>query len=1019
MSRTIFSLVGRIRTEGLDTLSKGLLDIDKRLTQTARHIDRFGRNVAKIGTNITKITAPIGVVAAASVKFGADFEKAMTNSLAIMGNVSDEMRGKMSTAARDVAKTSTFSAREAAESYYFLASAGMSAAQSIEGLPRVTKFAQAGNFDLALATDLLTDAQSALGLSSKDTATSMANMTRVSDVLVKANTLANASVQQFSEALTNKAGAALRLLGKEVEEGAAVLAVYADQGNKGAGAGESLNIVLRDLQRANVENRKAFDAAGISVFDASGEMRNMADIVSDLEKYLGGMSDEQKRTALTMLGFQERSISATASLIGTSEAIRRYEQELRNAAGITEDVAAKQLKSFWAQLELLKNKLIDVAIGLSETLIPILKDQVVPIIENVVNSLANLFNWFRALPDSVQKTVIGITAFVAISGPFLIGLGKMISSITMLTTSFKALRFILMDVGRFMKAHPILLMASAFVTLAGTILSTVRATKEQIKQQEKLNTVQDESETMEQRRNQLRKEFIRTMKEAQGFMSAANESEARGLKNSIGYYKLYFERTEKAVGIAQQLGYTIKGNTAERAKAAVAIEHEIRQIRDANGNLTTYNQTTKNSVATMEERTKALDGWLRKIAEQEASEMELIEIKRKAAKEDLDAKDRNAKTLQAIDTYYDGERKKLEEVQAERLYENARQAGKAAGSKRDAELLYLESVRISAAEASGRQLEALDMRIAAEKRAAEETLSIKSELDAALRDIDDKYEKERTQLVQQQEDERNRIRQGALLAEKFLNDQRVSMALSQVNMLAEIGRNDTQNKLTRIQQELDADKKRIQESSASEAEKEVEIAKIEAEAEKRQRALRRRQAKRDKMAAIFNAGITAIQVALNGFNTQPFVPLGLIMGGVATALGAGLVASMAAKPLPELAEGGTARRREGGTPVIVGEGLDDEAILPMKKGADEIARGITKRIGGQDEIVSSMERVVGGLMNGLVDRLNQTAPSSGASATSRVNNLNVGVLIGDQRAYKELERRLNSVRLEENRRKGI
>ncbi len=61
--------------------------------------------------------------------------------------------------------------------------------------------------------------QSALGLTVDNAEENLGNLTRVTDVLVKANTLANATVQQFSEALTNKAGAALRILNKDVEEG--------------------------------------------------------------------------------------------------------------------------------------------------------------------------------------------------------------------------------------------------------------------------------------------------------------------------------------------------------------------------------------------------------------------------------------------------------------------------------------------------------------------------------------------------------------------------------------------------------------------------------------------------------------------------------------------------------------------------------------------------------------------------------------------------------------------------------
>jgi TP901 family phage tail tape measure protein len=325
-------------------------------------------NVRRLATIAAGVTAGLGV---ASVKAAADFQDAMTKSLAIMGTINDDLRAQMERAARDVAKSTTFSANQAAEAYFFLASAGLDAQQSLKAMPVVAKFAQAGNFDLALATDLLTDAQSALGMTIRDDVVkNMENMIRVSDVLVKANTLANATVQQFSEALTNKAGAALRLLGKDVEEGVAVLAAFADQGVKGAEAGEKLSIVMRDLQRAAIKHPKEFRKAKVAVFDAKGEMRSMADIVDDLSKHLGKMSDEQKRAALMALGFQDKSVSALQQLLGTGPLIRRYEEQLRKAGGTTEEVANKQLQSFSAQLQLLKSNLVDIGISIGLKLLP-------------------------------------------------------------------------------------------------------------------------------------------------------------------------------------------------------------------------------------------------------------------------------------------------------------------------------------------------------------------------------------------------------------------------------------------------------------------------------------------------------------------------------------------------------------------------------------------------------------------------------------------------------------------------
>jgi TP901 family phage tail tape measure protein len=342
----------------------------------------------------TKVIAGVGVaiggLAAISIKKFGDFDAALTKSTAIMGDLSDEMRKKMSDTARIIAKETTFSADQAAEAYFFLASAGLDAASSVAALPQVAQFAQAGMFDLALATDLLTDAQSALGMVIKDDAVAnLKEMTRLSDVLVKANTLANASVEQFSTALTTKAGAALKALGKDVTEGVAVLAAFADQGIKGEIAGTQLSIVLRDLTTKAIQNKSAFKAMGVEVFDNNGKMNNLGDIIGNLEDALAGMSDETQKATLLQMGFSDKSLSSLQALMGTSDAIKQYEEDLRSASGFTSDVAGKQLETFNAQLALLGSAFEDVALEVGEELTPYLQE-LIPIIQKELPKAADM-----------------------------------------------------------------------------------------------------------------------------------------------------------------------------------------------------------------------------------------------------------------------------------------------------------------------------------------------------------------------------------------------------------------------------------------------------------------------------------------------------------------------------------------------------------------------------------------------------------------------------------------------------
>ena len=73
------------------------------------------------------------------------------------------------------------------------------------------------------------------------------------------------------------------------------------------------------------------------------------------------------------MGFSDKSVASMMALIGTSESIKLYEEQLRLASGTTEEIAEKQLTSLSAQLKLAKNNLNDVAITIGEKLAPFVR----------------------------------------------------------------------------------------------------------------------------------------------------------------------------------------------------------------------------------------------------------------------------------------------------------------------------------------------------------------------------------------------------------------------------------------------------------------------------------------------------------------------------------------------------------------------------------------------------------------------------------------------------------------------
>ena len=413
--------MGRAIDKQTGRFVKGQKSMQAALKRTGTLLKKTGKQIRQLGTRLTiGLTVPLGIIAGLAVKSFSSFDDAMTKSTSIMKVTEQQIASMRETALELSAGGKVVQApKDLAASYFFLASAGKSAEQSMALLPKVAAFATAGAFDMALATDLLTDAQSALGLSSKNVAKDTQNLVRLGDLLVGANTLANASVQQFATSLTSKAGAAFKSFNIEIEDGIALLAAFADQGIKAELAGNAVDRLLRLLAKSALDNADEFKRMNINVFDAQGEFNKFQKIIGDLEKALAGMSTQQKVAALDTLGFKARVQGVILPLLGTSDAIGRYRKELKGMGDITQQVADNQLTSFANQWKQLKNLFEVARIELGQ--------QLAPALLSLNEVLSQSIQKWRELNPSIQKFVIISGVVAATLGPVLIAFGLLTS----------------------------------------------------------------------------------------------------------------------------------------------------------------------------------------------------------------------------------------------------------------------------------------------------------------------------------------------------------------------------------------------------------------------------------------------------------------------------------------------------------------------------------------------------------------------------------------------------------------
>lgn len=306
---------------------------------------------------VTKaVEAAVGAMAALgayTIKVGSDFEASMSQVGATMGMTVEEIRNgseefeALRKAAIEMGSTTAFSCTEAAEALNYMALAGYDAQTSIDMLPNVLSLAAAGALELGYASDMVTDSQTALGLSIDETKVLV-------DQMAKAASKSNTSVEQLGEAILTVGGTAQYMKGG-ITELNTVLGVLADNGIKGSEGGTHLRNMLLKLASPTDDAKALIEDLGVEIFDAEGKMRSFAEIFPDLNAAMADFTDEQKIQAFSTL-FNTRDVAAANALLGTS--VERWEElgaAIEDSAGAAEQMAAVQLDNLQGDLTLLKS----------------------------------------------------------------------------------------------------------------------------------------------------------------------------------------------------------------------------------------------------------------------------------------------------------------------------------------------------------------------------------------------------------------------------------------------------------------------------------------------------------------------------------------------------------------------------------------------------------------------------------------------------------------------------------------
>ena len=363
-----------------------------------------GTAIGNIAANmVSQISAAVAQVPAKMVEVGSGFEASRAQVAATMGITSAAAEFEtLSNAAKEMGETTKFSASQAGEALNYLALAGYDAEKAVSALPTVLNVAAAGGMELAAASDMITDAMSALGLETSQ-------MSDFSDKLAVTSQKSNTSVSQLGEAILTVGGTAKNLAGG-VTEMNTVLGILADNGIKGAEGGTALRNIILSLTAPTDKAAEAIDGLGVAVFDNEGKMRGLQDIIYDLNDALGTMTDADRSQALSDI-FNKVDLKSVNALLGTSaERFDELSGYIDDCSGAAADMASTMDDNLKGDLTIMQSALEGLGIAAYEKFQSPMRSAVQSVtadIGTLSQSLTNgkLSGSFDKISDGVSKIV--------------------------------------------------------------------------------------------------------------------------------------------------------------------------------------------------------------------------------------------------------------------------------------------------------------------------------------------------------------------------------------------------------------------------------------------------------------------------------------------------------------------------------------------------------------------------------------------------------------------------------------
>lgn len=316
---------------------------------------------------------------------------------------------ELNATARNLGKTTIFSATQAAQAMEVFAKAGFDAEQIIAATVPTLDAAAAGSLGMGEAASTTINILKGMNLTAEKTAD-------VVNVLTLASISANTDIREMGDAF-RYAGPLAALAGASLEDVAGTIQILANSGIVGEMAGTTVRGIISQLTNLPGPAKKAVKEMGIQINDASGKFLGLVPIIDQLKAKLDNLGSGKKLEALSRIFRQRQAAGAAALINADSGTLQNAINALHDSDGIAELVANVQIDTLAGDFKILTSAISELQIAFGEAAGGALRTFIKELTK-VVNSVSKFIENNQEL---VTMVLLAVTAFLGLGGALIAG----------------------------------------------------------------------------------------------------------------------------------------------------------------------------------------------------------------------------------------------------------------------------------------------------------------------------------------------------------------------------------------------------------------------------------------------------------------------------------------------------------------------------------------------------------------------------------------------------------------------